>query len=36
VRRLESDGIKRILLTPPNTIYDQVMDVWGNRVIAKS
>jgi 5,10-methylenetetrahydromethanopterin reductase len=36
VRRLESDGIKRILLTPPNTIYDQVMDIWGKRVIAKS
>jgi len=36
VRRLESDGIKRILLTPPNTIYDQVMDVWGKRVIEKS
>src|SRR4030095_4033038 len=31
VRRLESDGIKRILLTPPNTIYDQVMDIWGKR-----
>jgi len=23
-------------LTPPNTIYDQVMDVWGKRVIEKS
>ena len=35
VKRLESDGIKRILLTPPNAIYDQVMDAWGERVIAK-
>jgi 5,10-methylenetetrahydromethanopterin reductase len=35
VKRLEADGIKRILLTPPNAIYDQVMDAWGQRVIAK-
>ena len=35
VRRLEADGVKRILLTPPNAIYDQVMDVWGKRVIGK-
>ncbi len=34
VKRLETDGIQRILLTPPNAIYDQVMDVWGERVIA--
>lgn len=36
VQRLEADGVKRILLTPPNAIYDQVMDAWGKRVIAKS
>jgi 5,10-methylenetetrahydromethanopterin reductase len=35
VRRLEADGIRRILLTPPNAIYEQVMDAWGKRVIAK-
>ena len=35
VKRLEADGIKRILLTPPNAIYDQVMDVWGKQLIAK-
>jgi hypothetical protein len=35
VKRLEADGIQRILLTPPNAIYDQVMDAWGTRVIAK-
>ena len=35
VKRLEADGIKRILLTPPNAIYDQVMNIWGERVIAK-
>ncbi|MGH7852701.1 MAG: LLM class flavin-dependent oxidoreductase, partial [Candidatus Binatia bacterium] len=32
VKQLEADGIKRILLTPPNAIYDQVMDAWGQRV----
>jgi 5,10-methylenetetrahydromethanopterin reductase len=35
VKRLEADGIERILVTPPNAIYDQVMDSWGRRVIAK-
>ena len=35
VKRLEADGIRRILITPPNAIYDQVMDTWGRRVIAK-
>src|SRR5262245_14169719 len=35
VKRLESDGIERILLTPPNAIYDQVMDAWGEQVIRK-
>jgi len=33
VKRLEADGIRRILLTPPNTIYDQVIDAWGKHVI---
>jgi alkanesulfonate monooxygenase SsuD/methylene tetrahydromethanopterin reductase-like flavin-dependent oxidoreductase (luciferase family) len=35
VKRLEADGIKRILLTPPGAIYDQVMNKWGNEVIEK-
>lgn len=35
VKGLEADGIRRILLTPPNAIYDQVMDAWGKRVIAR-
>jgi 5,10-methylenetetrahydromethanopterin reductase len=35
VKRLEAEGIKRILLTPPNAIYDQVMDAWGKNVIGK-
>jgi alkanesulfonate monooxygenase SsuD/methylene tetrahydromethanopterin reductase-like flavin-dependent oxidoreductase (luciferase family) len=35
VRRLEADGVKRILLTPPNAIYDQVMEAWGRQVIEK-
>ena len=35
VKRLEADGIKRILLTPPNAIYDEVLESWGKRVIEK-
>ena len=35
VKRLEAEGVKRILLTPPNAIYDQVMDAWGRQVIEK-
>lgn len=35
VKRLEADGIQRVLLTPPNRIYGQVMDSWGKRVIQK-
>ena len=33
VMRLEAEGIERILLTPPNTIYNEVMEAWGRRVI---
>lgn len=33
VIRLETQGIQRILLTPPNTIYNEVMEAWGRRVI---
>ena len=35
VKRLESEGIRRILLTPPTAIYDAVMEAWGKRVIEK-
>jgi 5,10-methylenetetrahydromethanopterin reductase len=35
VKRLEADGIKRILLTPPNAKYDELMDAWGRQVIQK-
>jgi 5,10-methylenetetrahydromethanopterin reductase len=35
VKRLEADGIQRILLTPPNANYDQVMEAWGKQVIEK-
>ncbi len=33
VKALEALGIARLLLTPPNAIYDQVMQAWGDRVI---
>jgi 5,10-methylenetetrahydromethanopterin reductase len=33
VKQLEVTGIKRILLTPPNTDYDAIMEAWGRRVI---
>lgn len=33
IKRLEAAGIHRVLLTPPNTIYDEVMEAWGKRVI---
>ena len=33
IKLLEAAGIKRLLLTPPNAIYDQVMEAWGDRVI---
>jgi 5,10-methylenetetrahydromethanopterin reductase len=35
VKRLEATGIQRVLLTPPNAIYDEVMEAWGKRVIEK-
>jgi len=33
IKRLEAEGIQRVLLTPPNTVYDEVMEAWGRRVI---
>jgi 5,10-methylenetetrahydromethanopterin reductase len=33
VKQLEAAGIKRLLLTPPNTNYDVTMETWGRRVI---
>jgi 5,10-methylenetetrahydromethanopterin reductase len=35
VKRLEAAGIRRVLLTPPNSIYDDVMETWGKRVIGR-
>jgi alkanesulfonate monooxygenase SsuD/methylene tetrahydromethanopterin reductase-like flavin-dependent oxidoreductase (luciferase family) len=35
VKRLEAAGVKRILLTPPTAVYDQVMEAWGERVIGR-
>ena len=32
-KRLEAEGIQRVLLTPPNTNYEEVMEAWGRRVI---
>jgi 5,10-methylenetetrahydromethanopterin reductase len=33
VKRLAAGGVQRLLLTPPNAIYDRVMEAWGKRVI---
>jgi 5,10-methylenetetrahydromethanopterin reductase len=33
VKQLESAGVKRILLTPPNLDYNETMEAWGRRVI---
>lgn len=35
VKALQALGIGRLLLTPPNAIYDQVMQAWGDRVIPR-
>jgi alkanesulfonate monooxygenase SsuD/methylene tetrahydromethanopterin reductase-like flavin-dependent oxidoreductase (luciferase family) len=35
IKSLEAAGIRRLLLTPPNAIYDQVMQAWGDRVIPR-
>lgn len=33
IKRLEQAGIQRLLLTPPDAIYNEVMEAWGRRVI---
>jgi 5,10-methylenetetrahydromethanopterin reductase len=33
VKQLEAAGARRILLTPPNTNYDAIMEAWGRRVV---
>jgi 5,10-methylenetetrahydromethanopterin reductase len=33
VQQLEAVGVRRILVTPPNTNYDAIMEAWGRRVI---
>lgn len=35
IKSLETVGVKRLLLTPPNAIYNQVMEAWGKRIIAR-
>ena len=35
VKQLESAGVKRILLTPPNVDYNETMEAWGRRVIPR-
>lgn len=33
IQRLQEAGIKRLLLTPPETLYDEVIEGWGRGVI---
>jgi 5,10-methylenetetrahydromethanopterin reductase len=33
VKQLEAAGVRRLLLTPPNTGYDAIMESWGRRVM---
>jgi len=33
IKALESAGVERVLLTPPNSVYNEVMEAWGKRVI---
>ncbi len=33
VKELDQAGVRRLLLTPPNAIYDDVMEAWGRRVL---
>ena len=33
VKQLEAAGVQRLLLTPPNAIYNETMEAWGRRVL---
>jgi 5,10-methylenetetrahydromethanopterin reductase len=33
IKTLEEAGVRRVMLTPPNTIYHKVMEAWGRSVI---
>jgi 5,10-methylenetetrahydromethanopterin reductase len=33
VKSLQAVGVKRLLLTPPNVIYNEVMQAWGEHVL---
>jgi alkanesulfonate monooxygenase SsuD/methylene tetrahydromethanopterin reductase-like flavin-dependent oxidoreductase (luciferase family) len=33
VKALAAAGVKRLLLTPPNTNYDETMEAWARRVM---
>lgn len=35
VRELAQAGVRRLLLTPPEAIYHQVLEAWGRRVIPR-
>jgi 5,10-methylenetetrahydromethanopterin reductase len=35
VRELAATGVKRLLLTPPEAIYNQVLEAWGRGVIPR-
>ena len=35
IEKLEQAGIHRLLLTPPDAIYNEVMEAWGRRVIPR-
>jgi 5,10-methylenetetrahydromethanopterin reductase len=36
VRELAATGVRRLLLTPPEAIYNQVLEAWGRHVIPRS
>jgi alkanesulfonate monooxygenase SsuD/methylene tetrahydromethanopterin reductase-like flavin-dependent oxidoreductase (luciferase family) len=33
VKQLEAADVHRLLLTPPNAVYNETMEAWGQRVI---
>jgi len=33
IKEIERAGVSRVLLTPPNAIYDEVMEAWGRLVL---
>jgi alkanesulfonate monooxygenase SsuD/methylene tetrahydromethanopterin reductase-like flavin-dependent oxidoreductase (luciferase family) len=35
LRELRDAGVKRLLLTPPEAIYNDVLKMWGQKIISK-